>query len=189
MIKDGKTTLAVWEPSPNFQPGRCKPEAIVVHYTGGWKHSSLPWLRSSASKVSAHLFISRSGHLHQLVRFEDRAWHAGTSVWEGRRDLNSWSIGIELECLGLLSDSQRRQVQPEQQWVDDRGQSWHRFTRAQYRSLVSVCLELSHHYPIAEVLGHSDVSPGRKIDPGPALYLVELAALCVDQRDRLSEGV
>ncbi len=97
-------------------------------------------------RVSAHFLIHRDGELVQFVSTEDRAWHAGRSVWRGRENCNDFSIGIELEG----SDSQA-------------------FTDAQYGQLALLCRLLMRHYSIEPnaVVGHSDIAPGRKTDPGP----------------------
>ena len=98
--------------------------------------------------MSAHLLIARDGAISQFVPFDQRAWHAGVSRFEGRERCNDFSIGIELE-----------------------GTDTTPFTDAQYDSLVAVSRALIQHYPLMSVeriVGHSDIAPGRKTDPGPA---------------------
>lgn len=98
-------------------------------------------------KVSAHLFIARTGAVTQFVPFDQRAWHAGASSFGGRQRCNDFSIGIELEGC----DSQP-------------------FQAAQYRALISITKALLQAYPHllpAHIVGHSDIAPGRKTDPGP----------------------
>lgn len=98
-------------------------------------------------QVSAHLLIDRDGQLIQFVSLDQRAWHAGASIWQGRSNCNDYSIGIELEG------------------ADDRP-----FTEAQYHALTAVVMQLYDRYPQLNrqrVVGHSDVAPGRKTDPGP----------------------
>jgi AmpD protein len=94
-------------------------------------------------RVSAHFLVRRDGALLQFVSCEQRAWHAGRSVWRGREDCNHYSIGIELE--GLEGST----FQPEQ-----------------YRQLARLLRALAARYPIEEAVGHEDVAPGRKFDPG-----------------------
>lgn len=97
-------------------------------------------------QVSAHLLINRKGKLTQFVSFLDRAWHAGRSSFEGRENCNDFSIGIELE--GLEGST---------------------FEEAQYRTLAKTCITLMQHFPAINadrICGHSDIAPGRKIDPG-----------------------
>ena len=99
-------------------------------------------------QVSAHLLIRRDGELVQFVSFDQRAWHAGVSCFEGRERCNDFSIGIELEG------------------CDDEA-----YQPAQYSQLVEVVMSLMEAYPgitPARIVGHSDIAPGRKTDPGPA---------------------
>ena len=94
-------------------------------------------------RVSAHFFVRRDGAVIQFVSCDQRAWHAGASRWNGRDECNDWSIGIELE--GLEGEG---------------------FERAQYRALLRLLRALARRYPMAEVVGHEHVAPGRKQDPG-----------------------
>jgi AmpD protein len=97
-------------------------------------------------KVSAHLLIGRNGDVAQFVPFNNRAWHAGSSSWRGRIDCNDFSIGIELE-----------------------GVDYFDYNLAQYKQLAVICRLLLHEYPLLSpdrIVGHCDVSPGRKTDPG-----------------------
>ncbi|MFI4956743.1 MAG: 1,6-anhydro-N-acetylmuramyl-L-alanine amidase AmpD [Gammaproteobacteria bacterium] len=101
----------------------------------------------SGLKVSAHLFIDRQGHILQFVPFEKRAWHAGESSFEGRTCCNDFSIGIELE-----------------------GSDTTPFTDAQYDALVKATKVIQAGYPKItkeRIVGHSDIAPSRKTDPGP----------------------
>ena len=109
-------------------------------------------------KVSSHLFIQRDGSITQFVPFDKKAWHAGVSNFNGRENCNEFSIGIELEGTDELE-----------------------YTQQQYDSLVEVSRELMVSYPLItkdNIVGHSDISPGRKTDPGEAfdwdLYLSRL---------------
>lgn len=95
-------------------------------------------------KVSAHFFIRRDGSLIQFVSCRDRAWHAGASQWQGRERCNDFSIGIELE-----------------------GSDTCPFENAQYATLERLSAVLYAAYPLRAVVGHSDIAPGRKTDPGP----------------------
>ena len=95
-------------------------------------------------EVSAHFFIARDGALWQFVSCDNRAWHAGVSAWQGRSNCNDYAIGIELE--GLEGDL---------------------FEPAQYQCLQKLLTALAEAYPIRGIVGHEDVAPGRKKDPGP----------------------
>ncbi|WP_269617858.1 1,6-anhydro-N-acetylmuramyl-L-alanine amidase AmpD [Zhongshania sp. BJYM1] len=99
-------------------------------------------------QVSSHLFIDREGGIHQFVSFNDRAWHAGVSRFDGRENCNDFSIGVELEGADDIP-----------------------YTDAQYRELIAVTESLRAYYPAissARIVGHCDIAPGRKTDPGSA---------------------
>ena len=104
-------------------------------------------------KVSAHFFIRRDGELIQFVPCSQRAWHAGVSSWNGRERCNDFSVGIELE-----------------------GSDQDRFEAAQYQVLNALLQALKQRYPIRHVVGHSDIAPGRKTDPGPCFDWYQLDA-------------
>lgn len=130
--------------SPNLDDRR--PSMVVIHYTSNDAASqSLNTLTSPERRVSAHYLIARDGKLYQLVPEHKRAWHAGQSYWAGFTDVNSASIGVELDNNG-------------QEPYDD----------AQVQTLESLLQDLRVRYRIrsANFVGHSDVAPGRKIDPG-----------------------
>lgn len=107
--------------------------------------SAHPFFASIADvRVSSHFYIRRDGSLIQFVPCALRAWHAGASRWRGRDRCNDFSIGIELEGSDLIP-----------------------FRDTQYDALARLTTTLQARYPIVEVLGHSDIAPGRKSDPGP----------------------
>lgn len=140
---------AIWVPSPNFGPRRdgLKPTLIVLHYTAMTSaRAALERLCDPAAEVSAHYLIGPDGTLWQLVRECDRAWHAGAGAWRGQSDINSRSIGIEL---------------------DNRGD--HPFGEPQMAALEALLESVMARWeiPAAGVIGHSDMAPGRKVDPGP----------------------
>lgn len=95
-------------------------------------------------QVSAHFLVRRDGGVIQFVSCDARAWHAGVSVWRGRERCNDHSIGIELE-----------------------GSDHQPFEEAQYAALEGLARLLAARYPLTEMVGHSDIAPGRKTDPGP----------------------
>lgn len=142
---------AVLRPSPNFGPRRgwTRPDLIVIHYTGMTSGIAAEnWLCDRQSEVSSHYLVYEDGRVVQMVRESDRAWHAGRSSWLGHSDVNSRSIGIEL-------------VNP--------GHACHAdFPEAQIASLISLCRGISKRHGVRphNIVGHSDVAPDRKIDPG-----------------------
>ena len=141
------------EYSPNFsKKSRRKQDIkfVIIHYTGMQSEiESLNRLKNPNSKVSCHYLISRNGRIIQLVKDNKIAWHAGKSKWSKFKNLNKFSIGIELVNKG-----------------SDHG--YEKFTNLQINYLIKLCKILKKKYQIKKenFLGHSDVSPLRKIDPG-----------------------
>ncbi|MGH1398954.1 MAG: N-acetylmuramoyl-L-alanine amidase [Alphaproteobacteria bacterium] len=136
--------------SPNYNERRDgkNPSIIVIHYTGmKTAKAALERLCDPAAEVSAHYLIEENGTLHPLVPEDKRAWHAGVSEWEGETDINSMSIGIELVNLG-------------------HEHGYHPFPEAQMKTLAKLCKSIMTRHDIKTVLGHSDIAPTRKIDPG-----------------------
>ncbi|WP_308665843.1 1,6-anhydro-N-acetylmuramyl-L-alanine amidase AmpD [uncultured Aggregatibacter sp.] len=120
---------------------------IDAFFQGKLDPQAHPYFKEiSALRVSAHCLIERTGRITQYVNFADRAWHAGLSCFEGREKCNDFAIGIELE-----------------------GSNEQPFTDAQYSALQALTQEIMRTYPHItkeRIVGHCDVSPGRKIDPG-----------------------
>lgn len=129
--------------SPNHG-GLITPEIAVIHFTGDNSlNGALSWLCSPKAKVSAHLVIAKTGVVWQLLPFNLRGWHAGLSSYDGRSDVNSFSIGIENVGIG-------------DEWPE-----------AQIQSNIEVLDALYAAYRLEDTVGHCDVAPGRKVDPGP----------------------
>ena len=151
----------VQHPSANFGPrkGGAKPDLIVLHYTGmDSAEAALARLCDPVAEVSAHYLIASDGTVFQLVDEKMRAWHAGAGSWGAARDVNSRSIGVELCNAGALIG-----LPP--------------FAHSQMRSLEALLDELMqrHTIPPERIIGHSDMAPGRKADPGPAFDWRRLA--------------
>lgn len=130
-------------PSPNFDERR--PNFVILHHTSNDSiEHSLRVLTGPTPRVSAHYLIARDGRIYHLVDERHRAWHAGASFWGGQRDLNSASIGIELDNNGN---------EP--------------FPEPQVRALLALLADLKsrHGIPPENFLGHGDIAPGRKVDP------------------------
>lgn len=176
--------------SPDFG-GLIVPTYIIMHYSASGRASgTINWLtRRDSIYVSGHIVIARDGKITQLVPFTLKAFHAGRSTWDGLTNLNAYSVGIELVNWGKLqlatssSDivSYTEEVIPERNRIFQRHQSgkgnpcwWETYTPSQIDSAIDVCAVLTKHYDIREVVGHDDISPGRKIDPGPALDMDNL---------------
>ena len=173
----GLLDLARQQPSPNCddRPQGVEPDLIVVHgislppgeFGGPWidqlftnvlQPDGHPYFPEVANlRVSSHLLIRRSGELVQYVPFQRRAWHAGVSSWAGRERCNDFSIGIELE-----------------------GADHSPYESTQYAMLARVIAVLCRSYPHLtpdRVVGHCDIAPGRKSDPGPAFDWPRLRSL------------
>lgn len=138
--------------SPNFGPRRegAGPEFIILHYTGmETGEAAESWLCDPVSEVSSHYLVHEDGAITQMVRESDRAWHAGKGSWRGETDVNSSSIGIEIVNPGHVL-------------------GYHDFTDAQIGAVISLCRGIvdRHRVMPENVLAHSDVAPGRKVDPG-----------------------
>jgi len=156
----------VASPNHDLRPSGVDADLIVVHgislppgeFGGHWIErlftNSLPaevhpyFAEVGGRRVSAHLVVSRDGEVTQYVSFTHRAWHAGESIYEGRKACNDFSVGVELEGTDTLP-----------------------YEEAQYRALAKIVAALCAAYPLMSadrLVGHSDIAPGRKTDPGPA---------------------
>jgi N-acetylmuramoyl-L-alanine amidase len=143
--------------SPNHGPRKHtdgreerQPDMLIVHYTGmPDAGQALQWLCNPVSQVSCHYFVFENGHTLQLVPESRRAWHAGVSHWRGEADINSCSIGIEIANPGHPGG-----LPP--------------YPAAQVAAVLDLCRDIAARWriPPERVLAHSDVAPGRKIDPG-----------------------
>lgn len=137
-------------PSPNWNERKLPISMVVLHYTGmETAEAALERLCSEEAEVSAHYMIEENGTVHRLVREDRRAWHAGRSYWRGVTDVNSAAIGIEL-------------VNPGHEF------GYRPFPDAQMEALLPLLADMvqRHDIPRANVVGHSDVAPARKEDPG-----------------------
>ncbi len=131
--------------SISLPPGEFGGSAVEELFTNRLDPAAHPYYQGlQGLRVSAHFFLRRDGELLQFVGCEARAWHAGQSRWQGRERCNDFSIGVELEGTD---------VRP--------------FTDAQYEALERLTRQLRAWYPIDAIVGHSDIAPGRKTDPGP----------------------
>ena len=179
--------------TPNLG-GMMTPELLVIHYTAGSSaEGAVAWLCNPAARASAHLVIGRDGSLTQLAPFNRIAWHAGRSLWAGRSNVNSCSIGIELDNAGKLErvgecwrSSIGQREYPDNQVLIANHQhdrpgtppcGWHRYSQAQLAAAGEVGMLLVREYALKDVVGHDDIAPGRKSDPGPAFPLASFRAL------------
>jgi N-acetylmuramoyl-L-alanine amidase len=182
--------------SPNIG-GAMQPDTIVIHYTAGRDaESACDSLCNPANRASAHVVIARNGAITQLVPFNIVAWHAGKSSYGGRTGFNGFSIGIELDNAGVLTKSGNSYVAwfgrayGEQDVIQavHRNETtlkyWHRYTEEQIVQTQKLCELLIQTFKITSILGHEEIAPVRKIDPGPAFPLDKLRdKLLHPQRD------
>jgi N-acetylmuramoyl-L-alanine amidase len=180
LLVDGDAvTLAA---TANQSPG-IRPLYLVMHYTAGLGlDGTIAWLCNPAAKASAHLVIGRDGRIVQMVAFNRRAWHAGLSRWGDIEGLNAYAIGIELDNAGRLQRRgdgawvhpasgrvvPAREVIEAQHKNEPRSTGWHAYTEAQLSAAEAVARVLHDRYGFIDVLGHDDIAPARKVDPGPA---------------------
>jgi len=137
-------------PSSNFDPRTVTPSLIVLHYTGMQTgEEAIARLRDPEARVSSHYVVEEDGRIFRLVPEERRAWHAGASFWRGRRNVNGDSIGIEI-------------VNPGHEW------GYRPFPDAQIAAVADLLADIRTRWSIEDrdIVGHSDVAPGRKDDPG-----------------------
>lgn len=161
--KAGFANQGVYIPSPNYDerpnqgislivihnislpPNEYGGAGIIQLFTNQLNPNEHPYYAEIYTrKVSSHFLIRRDGHLIQFVSCLNCAWHAGVSSWQGRERCNDFSVGIELE-----------------------GSDFEAFEPEQYKTLKNLIAALSSTYEIQAIVGHSDIAPGRKTDPGP----------------------
>jgi len=142
---DGSDISMVVIHNISLPPQQYGGNAVIELFTNELDPETHPYYREIYQlKVSSHFFIRRDGSLIQFVPCNQRAWHAGASSWQGRERCNDFSVGVELE-----------------------GSDHEAFEVAQYDTLNDLLAALKAQYNIQHVVGHSDIAPGRKTDPGP----------------------
>ena len=149
----------IFTPSPNFDERKAPVEMLVLHYTGmETAQKALDRLRDPAAKVSAHYVIDEDGEIYSLVAEDKRAWHAGVSSWNGKTDINSRSVGIEI-------------VNPGHEF------GYRPFPDKQIQSVIRLSGEIVKRQAIdlKSIVGHSDIAPTRKTDPGELFPWKKLA--------------
>jgi len=164
-------------PSPNFNERQRPITMAVIHYTEMKPvEAALARLTSEEAGVSAHYLISEEGVVTQLVAEDKRAWHAGKSFWRGEKDVNSCSVGIELDHPGH----------------DEANGGYRGFDKRQIDALLPLLARIVEDYdiPRANVVGHSDVAPMRKVDPGELFpwHRVAEHGLCLPTPAKLDLG-
>ena len=143
--------------TPNISAGRViKPTHVILHHTSGAYAGSVSWCSDPVSKVSYHCILARNGKRTVLALPTQRTWHAGVSSWQGRKDANSWSVGMA--------------------WEGDTYQT--PLSEDALLSAVEYLLPIlrENNIPLANILRHADISPGRKNDCSPAAHAALIAA-------------
>ncbi|WP_084397909.1 N-acetylmuramoyl-L-alanine amidase [Henriciella aquimarina] len=157
-------TAMIRQPSPNFNERRFPLDMLVLHYTGmETGAAALERMCDPAASVSAHYMVWESGEIVQLVEEDKRAWHAGVSRWQGDEDLNSRSIGIEIVNGGHDWPLEDGRLPP--------------YPEAQVQAVIALCKDILGRWDIPQtrIVGHSDIAPARKQDPGEHFPWVKLA--------------
>jgi len=172
------------------------PDTIIIHYTAGPSGSSTVKLFSASNaKLSAHLVAAEDGKITQMVPFDKKGYHAGTSEYGGRSNFNGFSIGIEISNPGYLTKNPKgagyvtwweaQKDNPKPVAADmvyegthrnavTKNKYWYKYTDVQIAAVKTACEAICAAYKIKYILGHEEVAPGRKSDPGPAFPLDEL---------------
>lgn len=185
--------------TPN-KGGSLSPRYLVFHYTAGKSAaSSINWLTNPGSRASAHLVLARDGTITQLAPFNVKTWHAGLSHWDGVSGLNSHAIGIEMDNAGLLKKVGDKyqawfgtlyaedQVVNARHRLDDEPHWWHAYTEVQIQRALELAQLLVRQYDLTDVVGHEDIAPDRKRDPGPAFPLVHVRAAVLGRQEEEPE--
>lgn len=187
LVKDDNKPYP-YRSSPNLG-GLLNHKYLVIHYTAGASaQAAVSSLTNKNRPVSAHLVIGRDGDITQLVPFNRVAWHAGASSWLGLEGLNKYSIGIELDNAGKLDRHGNKwrswfgreyddsEVMEARHKNGGPAAGWHLYTPEQLEVTQEVSRVLVNRYNLQDVLGHDDISPHRKVDPGPAFPMQSFRA-------------
>jgi len=181
-LVDAAAPARVTQTPTDNHGGAVQPLYLVIHYTAGVNYQgAVQHFLKPEAKASAHLVIGRNGEIVQMVNFNLIAWHAGASAWGDLTMLNRYSIGIELANAGYLKRT------AEGNWITYTGKiippgevilathknqqrevGWQIFPQAQLDALEEVATALHSKYQFRDILGHDDIAPMRKVDPGPA---------------------
>jgi N-acetylmuramoyl-L-alanine amidase len=185
--------------------GAITPKVLVFHYTACDATAARnAFMRNAgANRVSAHLLVDTDGAVTQFVRLNLRAWHAGPSQWAGYHDMNTHSIGVEVVNYGYLLKSadgafhtaeakkviapadviEARHAFPHWPWL-----FWHAYTDKQIETCKVLAEVLVSTYALQDVVGHEDIAPKRKVDPGPAFPLARLRGNALGRNSQPADG-
>lgn len=192
--QDGKQIN--YYPTPN-KGGKYTPQYLVMHYTAATTtESTLNWFQYKDAKASAHLLIGMDGAVFQFAPFNVVCWHAGKSRWNGLYGLNQYSIGIELVNGGRLSKKGDQWICPVDKKLIPNNDvliathknevheaAWHEYSELQLEVSLEIATLLVNTYDLHDVVGHEDIAPIRKSDPGPAFPLKNFRAKALGRKD------
>jgi len=187
--------------SPNIGGRLNNPSILVMHFTasGGTNgKGDADYFKTKAAKTSAHLVIGRDGTVYQIVAFDHKAWHAGKSIWRGVANCNDYSIGIEIDNWGKLVRTEdgkfrswtKAEVDPSDVIKATHKNEaspcyWELYDERQLKALEEVTRAILEAYPsIKEIVGHDDIAPHRKTDPGPAFPMERFRSLVQGRANR-----
>lgn len=178
LFKDGQQVEFISTPNKN---GTINPKYVIEHFTASTHiNGTKSWFQSKDAKASSQLLIGRDGEIVQFCKLNERAWHAGLSSWDGINGLNAFSIGIEYVNAGRVSKKGDKffTSEGEELKADDviylthknetKASYWQKYTTKQLAVGMEITALLVKFYNMKDVLGHDDISPNRKNDPGPA---------------------
>lgn len=182
--------------TPN-KGGKYTPQYLVIHYTAATTaRSSINWFMSKDAKASAHLLIDRDGSITQFAPFDVITWHAGVSQWNGLDGLNKYAIGIEIVNGGRLQRSGAtwicptdRKVVPDSEVLhakhknDTQPDNWQDYSAEQIDAIIKISTLLVKTYGLKDIVGHDDIAPHRKSDPGPAFPMQSVRAKAMGRKD------
>lgn len=185
VVNDRLVGFGVKHVSTKKTSGKMVPKMLVLHYTAGTSfEGDLAILSTASAKVSCHLVIGPNGEVGQVGDFKDALWHAGVSNWKGYSGLNQHSIGIEVTSPGWLTSKgsgtaatwSGKIIKDNDPWPfiharhknpKENATLWAGFTEKQIDAVLEIGALLMDHYGLKEAVGHDQIAPLRKIDPGP----------------------
>lgn len=199
MLKGEGVKKPVLSPNHSGKFEKGLPDTVILHFTSGNFRAALNTFTNPREKASAHIIIDRDGSITQLVPFDTIAWHAGRSSYGGRVGYNKYSIGIEMVNSGPL----RKSGNVYRSWFgtaynpsdviqaihrnEKMPKYWHTYTEEQIQAVTELCTLLVHDMGVKHILGHEEIAPSRKSDPGPAFPLDKLRSKLLSS-DRSEDG-
>lgn len=196
-ITDGRASGCDWKPA-RASGGPMVPTLIILHDTAGRldRRNSVNWFQNENCGVSAHFVVERDGSVTQMVRTDRKAFHAGTSKWNGRSGCNAFAIGIEIVNPGKLDAKGKAWFgaaadadEIERRSTPEHGDGWWMpYTDAQLATVKRLCRAIVEEYPDCnEIVGHYHVSPKRKIDPTPLMDFDLVRRYAIEGEDESEE--